>query len=544
MFVIACSNVANLILARSVRREGELAVRAALGAGSGALRRTLLAESLVLCGAGAVLGVVLARPLVAVVSSYAARFSVRALEVTVDASLLWVGATLAMVAAVLLAYVPRLPSTQSAVAPSWLWRTRRSLGEGGATGLRLTSSSVRLTPGTNRRLRAFATTQIAFSFVLLAAAGTLLATLIAMQHAPTGYDMRQVLVLDVPPSVVGADRAPTIDFVQRATRQVRELPGIQGVAFGTFVPWRDARGSTFPHFQFSIEGYTPKDGDENPHGRLRIVSPGFFAVLGIPLIAGRDFTDADPNGKDTVAIVSQSVAQRLFPNGDILNRKFRWTDQLFNSLPPCRIVGVVADVDDEHVVGGPAFTIYHPVLQMGFANRMFVRTAGDPHALKDPIIRTIHEVSPNQPVDRVNTLQEVRADMLSPERLNAFVVGGFAVVALLIAAVGVAGVLAFSVSARTREFGIRLAVGSRPRDLLSAVVREGAVMAVAGVAVGALGGLALARVARSYLNDLQMPGALPVLGASLVLLAAAVVASALPAARAARVDVMQALRSE
>ncbi|MBA2259843.1 MAG: ABC transporter permease, partial [Acidobacteria bacterium] len=166
VFVIACSNVANLILARSVRREGELAVRAALGASRGALRRTLLAESLVLCGAGAVLGMALARPLVAVVAGFAARFSVRALEVTVDSSLLWVGFGLAMAAAVLLAYIPRLPSSHvPASARAGLWRTRRSLGEGG---------SVRITPGTNRRLRIFATTQIAFSFVLLAGAGTLL----------------------------------------------------------------------------------------------------------------------------------------------------------------------------------------------------------------------------------------------------------------------------------------------------------------------------------------------------------------------------------
>src|SRR5438874_3625386 len=186
VFVIACSNVANLILARSVRREGELAVRAALGAGPGALRRTLLAESLVLCSGGAVLGVVLARPFVGLVARYAARFSVRALEVTVDPSVQWVGAGLAMAAAVLLAYVPRLPSPH---APA---------------GLGLTSGSLRITPGTNRRLRVFATTQIAFSFVLLAGAGMLLATLVTLETANTGYDMRHVLVFDIPTSATGA----------------------------------------------------------------------------------------------------------------------------------------------------------------------------------------------------------------------------------------------------------------------------------------------------------------------------------------------------
>ena len=183
VFVIACSNVANLILARSVRREGELAVRAALGAGRGALRRTLLAESLVMCAGGAILGLVLAKPLMTVASRYAARFSVRALDATVDASVLWLGAGLAVVAAVLLAFVPRLPSSE------------RTAGVGLAGG------SVRVTPGTNRRLRIFATIQIACSFVLLAGAGMLIATLTSLQTANTGYDMRQVLAIDVPLSV-------------------------------------------------------------------------------------------------------------------------------------------------------------------------------------------------------------------------------------------------------------------------------------------------------------------------------------------------------
>ena len=311
VFVIACSNVANLILARSVRREGELAVRAALGAGSGALRRTLLAESLVLCGAGAVLGVVLARPLVALVAGYAARFSVRALEVTVDPSVLWVGAGLAMAAAVLLAYVPRLPSPH---APA---------------GLGLASGSVRITPGTNRRLRVFATTQIAFSFVLLAGAGMLLATLVALQTANTGYDMRQVLAFDIPTSATGLGDAKAIDFYQEATRRIGELPGVEGVAVGSFVPWRDA-GSFGPGFQFTVEGYTPADGEENPRARMRIVAPRFFAVLGVPLLAGRDFTDDDRRGSEPVAIVSQSVAQRLFPNGDAVNRHLSWTDPVFS----------------------------------------------------------------------------------------------------------------------------------------------------------------------------------------------------------------------
>ncbi|MPY90311.1 MAG: FtsX-like permease family protein [Luteitalea sp.] len=525
VFVIACSNVANLILARSVRRESELAVRAALGASRGALRRTLLAESLVLCGIGAVLGVVLARPLVTVVARFAARFSVRALEVTVDASLLWVGAGLAIAAAVLLAYVPRLPSTH------------RPTGFGPARG------GARITPGTNRRLRVFAATQIAFSFVLLAAAGTLLAALVALQRTDTAYNMRQVLALDVP-LPIEATGPKSIDFFQEAMRRIATLPGVARVAVGSFVPWRDA-GRFGPGFQFAVEGRTPADGEENPHARLRNVAPGFFATLGVPTLAGRDFTDDDRPGSELVVIVSQSLAQQMFPRGDAVNRRLWWTDPYFGKPAPRRIVGVVADVDDENVAAaGRALTIYHPLRQLPFGGRLFVHTAGDPYALVPAVTRVIREISADQPVERAATLEDVRAAVLAPEQLNAFVLSGFAGVALLIAVVGVAGVLAFSVSARTRELGVRLAMGSTPRRLLVRVLSEGALIVTIGIAAGAAGGYALAAVASSYLGTVRLPGALPILGAAAVLVGAAVLASLMPAARASRVDVLQALRSE
>jgi putative ABC transport system permease protein len=525
VFVIACSNVANLILARSVRREGELAVRAALGASHAALRRTLLAESLVLCGAGAVLGILLASPLVAIVARFASRFSVRALEVTVDGTLLWVGAGLAIAAAVLLAYVPRLPSPH---AP---------------TGLGLTSGSVRITPGTNRRLRMFATTQIAFSFVLLASAGTLLLALVALQTGSTGYNMRQVLAIDVPTPSLGVRDAKEMDFYQEVTRRVGELPGVTGVALGNFVPWRDA-GTLGAGFQFAAEGYTPADGEEHPLARLRVVAPDFFAVLGVPLLSGRDFTSDDRDGSQPVVIVSQSVAQRLFSNGEAVNRMLWWTDPLMGKQINRRIVGVVADVDDENVVRGPAMTIYHPMGQLRVAGRLFVHTAGDPYALVPAITKVIRGMSANQPVERAATLEDVRAEVLAPERLNAFVVSGFAGVALLIAVVGVSGVLAFSVSARTREFGVRLAVGSQPLQLLVSVLREGVAIVAIGIAAGAAGGLLLGRIAASQLENMRAPGVLPLLSAAAVLVGAALVASLMPAARASRVDVLGALRSE
>jgi putative ABC transport system permease protein len=526
VFVIACSNVANLILARSVRREGELAVRAALGAGNGALRRTLLAESLVLCGAGAVLGVALANPFVAVVSRYAARFSVRALDATVDASVLWVGAGLAMAAAVLLAYVPRLPSSQ---APA---------------GLGLASGGIRITPSTNRRLRAFAMAQIACSFVLLAGAGTLLATLVARQTAHTGFETRQVLALDVPMSATGFATADGLDFPE-AVRRIRTLPGVENVSASMSVPWRSGAG--MPRFQFAAEGYTFADGEEHPHARFRVVSPQYFAVLGVPLIAGREFTDQDRPGGEPVVIVSRSVAQRMFPGGDAVGRTLWWTDalaSLFGKSVPNRIVGVVADVDDESVVPAPSMAVYMPVRQLGAAEHLLVRAAGDPYSIVPAVTRVIHEMAPDQAVEHAATLDDVRAKVLSPERLNAFVISGFAGIALLIAVVGVAGVLAFSVSARTREFGVRLAVGASPGHLIAKVLSEGVAIAAFGIAAGATGGFALIRLAVRFVEQVHLPGVMPAIGASVLLVAAALVASMTPAARASRVDVIQALRSE
>jgi predicted permease len=529
VFVIACSNVANLILARSVRREGELAVRAALGAGTGALRRTLLAESLVLCGAGAILGVLIAWPTVAVLARYAARFSVRALDVTVDATLMWVGVGLAIAAAILLAFVPRLPSSDA------------------TSGFGLSNGSVRITSGTNRRLRLFAITQIAASFVLLAGAGMLLTTLLALQSAPSGFNTTNVLALNVPVMSYGRTPNQITDFYKEIMRRVSELPGVERVAVGTAVPWRDA-GVFGPGFQFSVEGYVKANGEEDPRARFRTVSPGFFPALGVPLIAGRDFNEADRRDSEKIVIVSQSVAQRLFPNGDAVNRRMTWTDPVMKFIgvtpEPRRIVGVAADIDDENVVPGPALSIYHPFEQEIGGGRVFVHARTDPYALIPPITRIIRELSAEQPVERAATLADVRAEVLAPNRLNALVFGGFATVALLIAVVGVAGVLAFSVSARTREFGIRLAIGSAPRHLLARVLGEGAFIAGLGILVGAIGGLALARVVGAYVDDVRIPGAIAVVGAGVLLVTAAILASLMPAARAARVDVTQALRSE
>jgi putative ABC transport system permease protein len=535
VFIIACSNVANLILARTVRREGELAIRAALGASTGALRRMLLAESLLLCGTGAAIAVMTAQPLVAILARYASRFSVRALDLTVDSSLLWVGAALAIVAAIILAFVPRLPSADR------------------ANGLNLASGSVRITSSTSRRQRAFTVTQIAASFVLLAGASALVTTLLSLQAAQTGLDMRHVLAIDVPAMTYGKTPQQVLDFYKESIRQVDALPGVTRTAFGLVAPWRDA-DNFGPGLQYSGDGHV--HGNDDPRAQWRTISPGFFAALGVPILQGRDFNDLDTKSTEPVAIVSQTLAQRMFPGEDAVGRHVYWTDPVLQFLPgtdaeksrftsPHRIIGVAADVDDEHIVPEPTPTIYATFADaFMFGGHLFIHTNANPYSLVTPVTRIIRGMSADQPVEHASTLEDIRAKVLEPDRLNSLVFGLFAGVALAIAVVGVAGVLAFSVSARTREFGIRLALGSQPENLLRGVVTEGAAMAAVGVLAGAAFGFVVARVAGSYFGDLRMPGALPVIVSAFVLLAAAVIASMLPASRAARVDVIQALRSE
>jgi ABC-type antimicrobial peptide transport system permease subunit len=265
--------------------------------------------------------------------------------------------------------------------------------------------------------------------------------------------------------------------------------------------------------------------------------------------AGRDFRDSDKEGSGRVVIVSQKLAQTLFPGQNAVNHELRWTDGVMKfigiSMEPRRIVGVVPDFDDENIIPSPEMMVYEPADQEGWNGRLLVNvSAGDPYSLAPAIRRTIHDISAEQPVERISTLKDIRAEVMVPDKLNAVVFGGFALVALLISVVGVAGVLAFSVSSRTREFGIRMALGAKPRDILQDVLRQGVRMATIGVIAGVILGIVFARGLGHYITEVQLPGTPAFLISGFVMLAAAVIASAVPAARAARVNAMEALRAE
>jgi predicted permease len=447
--------------------------------------------------------------------------------VKLDFNLVWFGIALALIAAVFLALIPRLPS-------------------GNAPLNTLSSGGTRVTGG-NQRLRVFAVMQIAASFLLLTGAAVLMRTLFVLEKTQPPFDTARVLAVNLPVMTYGRTPEQVQDFYREVTRRVSALPGVVHVSQGFGVPWRDDQALNIS-FAFAAQGAMRKNALDDWRAKFRSISPGYFETLGLPLLAGRDFRDTDKNGSERVVIVSQSLAKTLFPGQDAVNRELHWTDGVMKfvgiSMDPRRIVGVVPDLDDENIIPTPTMTVYQPTDQEGWQGRLFVRTEQDPYTLAPTIARTVHDISTEQPVERASTLKDIRAEMLTPDRLNAVVFGGFAAVALLISVVGVAGVLAFWVSGRTREFGIRMALGAQRQNIMNDVLWQGLKIAGIGVGAGVLFGIAFARVIGRWVGEVPMPGTLAFVASALVILAAAVIASAVPAARAARVNAVETLRAE
>jgi predicted permease len=431
-----------------------------------------------------------------------------------------------MLAAVAFAFLPRLP---------------------GSTTTASALASARTTGRVRGGQRIFAVAQIAASFVLLVGAGLLLRALLSLQAAEPGFETTQVLAVNVPSTPLGRTPEQLRAFYEELRRQAGALPGVRGVAVASAIPWRDASANPGNDFQFAIEGAAAQDGAK-PTANFRSVSPGFFATLGIPLLAGRDFTDDDRSDAPRVVIVSRRLAERMFPGQEAVGRLLRWTDTRFGFIgvaaQPRQIVGVAEDISDEAVGLDSGMTVYHPFAQEIGGGRLFVHAAGDPYALVPSLTKVVRTLFADQPFERAATLDDVRADVIAPTRLNTLVIGGFAAVALAIALVGIAGVLAFSVSGRTREFGIRMAIGSQPRDVLRGVLREGAVIAGIGIVVGAAAGAALSRVVGAFFGNTNTGDPLAILLAAILMAVTAVVASLGPALRASRVDVIDALRAE
>ncbi|HKE13365.1 MAG TPA: ABC transporter permease [Kofleriaceae bacterium] len=534
VLIIAAANVANLTLMRSVRREHELVTRAALGAGAARLRRLLLAENLVLALMGTGVGVVIAVGGAGLLESLARRYSTRASEIQLDLPVLGFALALAVAVAVLLSFLTPLP------------------GEGSLGG-RMAGAAWRMSSsaGKKRLQRALVVAQIAVSIVLLAGAGLLTRTLVRLSQVETGLITEEVLTMEVPlPTSSDVSRSPAADSWAKQRyaemrRQVAALPGVIEVGIGSPAPLR--RSDVM--FDVKAEGMAVAAGEAMPRAELRTVGPEYFRAAGIPLVHGRPFAATDGAGSGKVVIVNQTLADRIFPGRDPVGRRIAWSGEILKFSPLTEewrtIVGVTRYTQDGGLDAEPRPVVFMPFTQFpAVAGALVIRAAADASALAPAAMSIVRRIVPMAPIENVMTLTQYKDATLSARRLNALLVSLFAVLAVVIAAVGIAGVLAFSVSARTHEIGIRMSLGASPRRVQRMILREGCLLLAIGLVLG-LGVASFAvRILRGLLFGIAPDDPSTFIGVAALMAAIGIAACWIPAARAARIDPAVSMRAQ
>jgi predicted permease len=532
VLVIACANVANLTLARVMRRYDEWELRISLGARTWTIRRQLLLENIVPSIAGAALGVLLAVVGVDLLSAYIARYSARASEIIVDTTVLMVALGVALAAACLFALLPRLPGTASR-SLGWLSGARSTAGVSG-----------------RRVQRLLVVSQVGVSFILLVGAALLLETLWNLQRDDGGVALEEVLTMNVPIDYGTRTGAELRSYYRSILENVESLPGIRSAALGSMIPLKETpRGifSGLASFEFEIEGQPSEPGSPPPRADFRIVTDDYFRTLGMNVVAGRTFASTDGPDVPRVVVVNQALADHYFPGRDAVGQRIGWRGETLHLMGLREefwtIVGVVSDAKEYGVAEDVPHVIFNPANLMPFANSLFVRTT-QPDALVRPIVGEIRKLNPEQPIEEIATLAQVRSESISSQKLNATLVGVFALLALTVAAVGVAGVLAFGVSQRTHEFGVRAALGADRPLLMRLVLKEGVLLALSGVAIGLLGSFFVAELISGLLHEVAPTDAATLLLMALLLTSVAALAAAVPAWRASETDPVQALRQD
>jgi putative ABC transport system permease protein len=521
VLLIACANVANLNLARMVRRERELGVRTAMGASRVRLFRQLLTESSLLALIGGGIGLVLATGGIRLLAAYVARFTPRANEVHIDATVLLFTLGVALFVSVLTGTAPAVARRESLIT---------TLKEGGSQS---TLGSAR-----GKLRSALIVAQVSVSFLLLIGAGLMVRSLINLQHVDPGFRPENVLTIQLSLDFSRyTTNEKTLSFFDSLLEKAKALPGVTSVAAAGVFPLDKS-----PAFnnQFDIEGQQGNDTGK-PIAEFNVISPGYLQVLGIPLLSGRDFDRRDRPESTKVTIITQSVAQRHWHNEDPVGRRI----SLDNGKTWTQIIGVIGDVH-EHGLDQPANDlIYLPFAQYPQNGpALMARTQGDPMAVARTVVQRLYEVDPNQPAGRIQSLEQFRADSIAAPRLTANLLGLFALLALAIAAAGIGGVMALSVSQRTHEIGVRMAIGARPAEIIRMILGQGMALALAGVAIGLFGAFALTHALKSLLFGVTPTDPLTFLGVAAVLGAAAFAACYVPAHRASRIDPNIALRVE
>jgi predicted permease len=521
VLLIACANVANLALARIMRREQEMAVRAALGANRGRLIRQLLTESTLLSVAGGALGLVLASGCLELLVRFVGRFTTRAAEVRISLEVLIFTLGISVLTGLIFGSIPALSQRLNLVT---------SLKEGNANAT-VKSSGLRLR-------NVLVAGQVALTFVLLIGAGLMMRSFVKLQQVNAGYNPENVLTANIPLnfSKYGSNTA-TLNFFDRVMNKLQGTPGILAVGVNNQAPL----GPGMPmNATFLVEGRAMDEREALPKADVNFVSPDCLQLLGVPLVSGRYFTPHDNADSPEVLIISRSLARHYFPNEDALGRRISGD----NGKSWMRIVGVVGDVKYYGLDKETKDTAYVAFAQTPMGGSLLVKTAGNPMNYAQQVRDAVYSVDPEQPVNGIQTLDELRGDTLVQSRLTALLLALFAGLALAIAATGLSGVTALMVSQRTREIGIRMALGAQSNEMLRMVLLQGMSVIGVGLGVGIVAALVFSRVMKALLFETTVNDPPTFVGVALMFVIVGLAASYVPARRVTKVDPLITLRSE
>jgi predicted permease len=525
VLLIACANVANLMLARLLKREREFAVRAALGASKARLIRQLLTETVLLSLAGGGLGLGLSYPTLALLVKFTARFTTRAAEVRIDGVVLLFTLVVSVLSGLLFGFAPALSSGDY---------VSDALKQGSG---QTTSSRAR------QRLRAgLVVAQIAVSFMLLIGAGLMIRSFFKLIRVDPGFSPDRVLTMNLSPNFSRYTKLEQfVALTGNILRSVRSVGGVESAALASSFPFSPAAMTGGPgSVDFQIEGRAVSKAELQPLVDTTGVSPGYFETIRQPLVRGRLFTEHDGAEAVKVAVINQTMAHHRWASEDPIGKRITF-DQEKTWITVVGVVGDAREYGLDHRLGDE---VYMPVDQSGFSGSLVVRTTGDPTSLIPLIRKALHDVDPQLAVDRVATIERLQHESLASPRITTILLGIFAGLALLISASGIAGIMALTVSQRTRELGIRMALGQPKRSVVRMVVGQGLIVAFTGTALGLGGAMALGRLLSTLLYDTSTTDILTFAAVSLIFLAVAGLACFVPAHRVTLIDPFTALRQE
>jgi putative ABC transport system permease protein len=524
VLLIACANVANLLLARATARQKEIAIRQALGARRSRLIRQLLTESLLLALVSGGAGLLLALWSVDLIVRLNESNIPRASEVGVDGRVMVFTLIVSMLTAVLFGLFPALQTSKADL--------QAALKEGGRGS----------TAGSPHVRRALVVAEVALALILLIGAGLMIKSFIRLQNVDPGFDPKNVLTAEVSlPAFKYREKAQISSFFRQVIEQIKNSPGVESVGAITGLPLTGSGWSG----SFNIEGQAVAPGQAEPHSALRAITPGYFEAMKIRLIAGRFFDERDEAGSKLVVIIDQTLAEHYFPNQDPVGKRVEFGMGGPNGPAWREVVGVVGRVRHKRLDAEVKDHIYFPQAQNPQSiMSLVVRTSTDPEGATSTIRSAVASVDKDQPIHRVTTMEQVRSDSVSSKRLTMLLLAIFAGVALILAAVGIYGVMSYTVTERTHEIGIRMALGAKAADVLRLVIGQGMALALAGVAIGIGAALLLTRFMQTLLFGVTATDATTFMLISLLLAGVALLACYLPARRATRVDPMVALRYE